>query len=432
MNSEYFEVKSDVYVPIVEYENLLNYVSQTYGVPIHNSARYESAVLTRLSQYYKELLIQTTDKISRGSFESHVDARKNSLSEFQVKYLGLSPYLAQDKGKFSYKAEVRDRINQSEPNFINSLGTYYSNISSNNNISNYMDFLEYVEGEIDNTGNPLYVVRPNYSRKEGATHRLNTDKPNIQSLKKMHRRNFLVPREGYVFVQADISGQDPSIFFNGLCRDEDIIKGFYEVGEYYLPVVSKITGTPMSDVDIGLRNSYKIGILSLMNGKTEKNLAKDMGSLEHAKRLIDFVESNPMYSRFLTSASRELHKPNPTAYSLVGNLTREIKQTGFSGKNQLRNSPIQMTAIALFCISIFELFRQIGQRYEHLSNNSLEEVLKYVRPILHLHDEVLLEVKDENNLPEIVSDSLKWALSIKYEDWAPMKAEPIISERYCL
>ena len=63
---------------------------------------------------------------------------------------------------------------------------------------------------------------------------------------------------------------------------------------------------------------------------------------------------------------------------------------------------------------------------------SLEEILEYTRPILHLHDEVILETKDVDNLPQLSSEALKYALQIKYEDWAPMKASPVVGNKYML
>lgn len=431
---EVFKIDSSFHVPIREYEELLNYISEVYGLPISVKAKSEAALLEYLSEFYKRIIQNVTKQASNYRFESYPNARKNTLSEFQNRYMEVPKYLCINEStrRFSYAQDVRARIDVERPNFINSLGMYWSNLESNRRISSFVPHMKYVENEVDNQGNPLYVLKPHYSRKPGATHRINTSEPNVQALNKLHRRNFLVPREGFVFVQADISGQDPSIFFNAMCRDEDIIEGFYETGEYYLPVVSKITGKPYEEIDKRLRESYKIGILSVMNGKTEKNLAIDMGSLEHAKNLLEFVNSNEMYQQFLRSAQRELNKSRPVAKSFVGNLEREIKQTGWRGMNQMKNSPIQMTGIALFAVSIYEFYNKIEELYEDFRGATFEEVLRHVRPILHLHDEVLLEVRNEGNLPELSKQALKWALSVKYEDWAPMTTDPIISSRYTL
>lgn len=432
--SEFFEIDKTVYVPIDEYEDLLNYVSEKFGTPLSVNAIREGAIFEYLAGFYKSAIETLTKRISHNSFESSPNARKNTLSEFQKRFLDvpeelcLNPY-----GKsYSYAQDVRSKIDINSPNFINSLGIYWSNLDSNRRIATYLPHLKYVENEVDAQGNPLYVLRPEYSRKEGATHRINTTEPNIQALNKGHRRNFLLPRQGFLFVQADISGQDPSVFFNGLCRDEDIIRGFYEVGEYYIPVVSKITNTPYDQVDTELRDSYKVGILSIMNGKTEKNLAIDMGSEIHARNLVNFIESNENYKRFLQSIQREIKLPRPMSRSLVGDLSREITLAGWKGLNQLRNSPIQMTGIALFSISIFEYFRQITNMYEPFQTMSFEEILEYTRPVLHLHDEVILETRDIDNLPELSARALEFALQVKYEDWAPMKAKPVIGNKYML
>lgn len=424
----------NTYVPLQEYEDLLNYCSQTYGTPLSSNALTEGALFDYLSTFYKEVLEGLTFDISKGVRRTNPNARKYSFSQFLKEYMKVSKEYCVNyrTGRYSYAEDVRAKIDLYQPNFMNSLGKLWSDIDSNKGICTYLPHMVYVDNQVDVNGDPLYVLKPRYSRKEGATHRINTSEPNIQSLKKQHRREFLVPREGFTFVQADISGQDPAVFFNGLCRDEDIIKGFYEVGEYYLPVVSKVAGIPMDEVDTELRNSYKIGILSLMNGKTVNNLAVDMGSMQHASDLIEFVNSNPMYRKFIASAQRELKTRRPVAKSLVGDLTREIKETGWRGLNQMKNSPIQMTGIALFSISIYAFYSKLNELYPDFVDKQFGEVLEFVRPVLHLHDEVLLEVRNIPDLPEASAEALKWALEIQFEDWAPMRAEPLISERYCL
>lgn len=425
--SEPLQINRDMYAPIEGYRDLLNYVSRTYGTPLSPRVVKEYQTISALEKAYANILEGLTSVISEGKVAVSPNSRKYNFMEFQIEYMGVPKSLTLNKGSISADSNSRERVDVECPNFINSLFDLWGDLSSRSRLKNIACSVEFVDGVTNSWGEPLVIVRPNYTIKD-TTLRITTDDPNLQGLSTLYKKEFLVSEQGRKLVGADISSQEPSIFFNGMCYDEDVIRGFIQVGEIYKPVVAKIEGIPMDMVDSSLRKAYKVGILSKMNNAGISLLAAEMGSMELAEKLNKFVVTNPTYSQFLQKVERQLLTPEPTMEGFIKGRSRTIKETGYKGRNQLINAPLQITGISFMSISIFAFIERMMKDYGDW--NSFEEFLFDVRPVYHAHDEVVWSVIDKKDYVEYAKKCLSWALSVKYENWVPFRAEAYADIKY--
>mgnify|MGYP000880877182 CR=1 FL=1 len=425
---EPLRINRNTHAPIVEYCQILNYCSENYGTPISPRLRLENEVLTKLEGLYSSVLTDTMFIISEGKVHASPSSNTYNVMHFQRDYMDIPEGVLKEKGKVRRNKEVRRRVDREYPNFINSMYSLWGEYNGRKTIGSVSPWLEPVEGMVNVKGEPLMVIRPRYEIKEDdATFRITTSEPNLQGLSTMYKEEFILPEEGRLLVGADISSQEPNIFFNSLCRDEDILRMYQEVGEIYAPVVAKIENIPVEEVDRELRNSYKEGILSKMNAGGTFLLQTKMGSYELASKLINFIDNNPNYAQFKEKINRQLMTPNPRMGGFIKGWERVLK-TKDRGFNKLANAPLQITAICFFSISFFAFCQKMMEKVGDWE--TLEEFLVDVRPIYHAHDEIVLSIADENGYPEVARECLKWALEVHFEDWVPFKAEPYVSDIY--
>lgn len=412
--------------PIDWYNSLLNANSLIHGTPISIRAQEEFELLNYLKELQRRKIKRITSLISKGRNSLYPADRKYNMTNFQQDYMGVSKAdTGYDKGA---NADVRDSIDLNSPNFVNSEFQYWSDLNSRSRISNIVQTMERIEGKKCAEGRQLFVVRPTYERKTDSTDRLTANNPALQNVSTMDKKNFLVPEEGFVFVGADIQAQEPVIFFNGMCYDKEILD-FYETGgDIYLKATSKASGIPIEKLSNEMREQYKVGLLRKMNGSSVRGIAFTVGDYDVAQKISSFVDNNQEYQRFKTKAERQAGMDVPRMEGFLEGLVREITVKKGNIVNQLLNSPLQLTGVGFFAISMQHLITKLMELNSSWAN--LESLLEDVRFNLHAHDEILLQVRNINGYPEMVSDVLEWALSIHFEDWTPMRARPYISEKY--
>ena len=425
--SEPLRLNRDMHAPIEEYESLLNYVSQTYGTPVSPRIKKEFEILNNLERVYYNAIESMTDTISEGKGCTTPSARKYSMMEFMIDHMEVPRNLTLLKGKVSASESSRRKVDIHSPNFMNSLFSVWADINSRNRISDVAQKLEFIDGQRNVLREPLMVTRPKYEIKD-ATMRICTNTPNLQGLTTMYKTEFIVAEEGRTLVGADISSQESVIFFNGICRDEDVLRMYMEYGEIYRPVVAKIEGIHPNDVPKELRSSYKTGILTKMNNGQFPLISFKMGSKELARKLINYIELNPHYVQFMNAVDRQMMTSNPEMGGFMKGRTRVITERGDAGRNQLVNAPLQITAISFISVSMFMFIQRMMQDFGHWK--TVEEFLDDVRPIYHAHDEIVLSVANKNGYPEYAKECLSWSLGVQFEDWVPLRAEAYVNERY--
>ena len=417
-----------MHAPIEEYEGLLNYVSQYYGTPISPRIIQEGVLLGNLERVYSNALESMTTVITDGKNRVTPTSRKYSMMDFQIEHMDTPKNLCMDRGKVSSKEEVRRNVDVNSPNFMNSLFYLWADINSRNRIKDITSKMEFVPEQKDIEGNPLAVVRPTYGIQTETTMRITTTEPNTQGISTLYKKEFLVPEEGRLLVGGDISSQEAMIFFNGLCRDEEVLRMYRELGEIYKPVVARIEGINPNKVDKDLRSAYKVGILTRMNDGGLNLIGRKMGSMELAVKLDSFIMTNPHYQQFINSVDRQMLTPNPSMGGFIEGRARVITKKDYRSRKQLVNAPLQITGVCFISISMFAFIQRMMADFGHW--NTMEEFLVDVRPIYHAHDEILLSVANKNGYPEYAKECLGWALGVQFEDWVPLQAETYVDSKY--
>jgi DNA polymerase I-like protein with 3'-5' exonuclease and polymerase domains len=215
-------------------------------------------------------------------------------------------------------------------------------------------------------------------------------------------RSFIVPAAGYKFVIADYSQFEARIAL-GLAQDKNGLAIFQAQKDIYLEFAKFITGKSGDEVG-EYRKVAKGIVLGLLNGETEFPIQQRLMaaginlSLGQVGRLIDkfhdfFLGLKNWQDSILIKA-----KEDGYVESALGRRRYLEKILGEDKvDNQIRNFPIQGTASDGFKGALCELDRKF------------QELGLDAHLVLTVHDEILVEVKDDEveEVQGIIEDCLK-------------------------
>ena len=227
-----------------------------------------------------------------------------------------------------------------------------------------------------------------------ATGRISSSDPNLQNIPMRTElgrelRKAFIPREGYLFVDADYSQIELRVMA-AMSGDENLIEAFRQAEDIHASTASRVFGVPLDQVDSGLRRKAKAVNFGIIYGISSFGLGQDLGiSRDEAKSYIEqYFATYPGVKRYLdllvqegkdTGEVRTLYsrvRPIPELQS--GNyMTRQF------GERVAMNSPIQGTAADIIKLAMIHVRREL-----------IRQGMKS-RLILQIHDELLIETAQE-------------------------------------
>ncbi len=270
----------------------------------------------------------------------------------------------------------------------------------------------YVEG-LAAALSPDGRIHSTFQQTVTATGRISSTEPNLQNipvrmeLGKLIRRAFL-PKEGYVFLDADYSQIELRVLAH-MSGDENLIKAFAQGQDIHRSTASLVFNTPFEEVtDLQRRNAKAVNF-GIVYGISAFGLAKDLGiGRKEAQAYIDgYFRAYPRMKAFIDGLVAQ-GKEDGCVKTLYGRIRPipELLSSNFMqrqfGERIAMNSPIQGTAADIIKIAMVRV-------HQRLAAEGLRS-----RLILQVHDELLIEAAlDElDQVKTILSEEMEGAAQL--------------------
>ncbi len=271
----------------------------------------------------------------------------------------------------------------------------------------------YVEGLIPYINSKDNKIHSYFHQTVTATGRISSSDPNLQNiptrfdLGKQIRKVFK-PQKGYVFLDADYSQIELRVLAH-ISGDESMIQAFNNHEDIHKQTASKVFNTPIEEVTHEQRTEAKAVNFGIVYGISDYGLGEELGiGRKQGKLYIEqYLEKYPKIKEFMDNI-KEFAKENGYVETLFNRrrYIPEMNSNNFMvrqfGARVAMNTPIQGTAADIMKIAMITL-------YNELKNKNLSSKI-----LLQIHDELLLEVKEEEKeeVKELLVNSMENAMEL--------------------
>ena len=273
----------------------------------------------------------------------------------------------------------------------------------------------YADGLADYIG-PDGRIHGTFNQTITATGRISSTEPNLQNIPvrmELGReiRKLFVPREGYLFTDADYSQIELRVLAS-MSGDENLIEAYREAEDIHAITASKVFGVPLSQVTPELRRNAKAVNFGIVYGISAFGLSDNLSisRKEAADYISSYFESYPQVKQFLDAL---VASAKETGYSVTAFGRRrpipELKAANFMqrqfGERVAMNAPIQGTAADIIKIAMIRVDRRL--RKEGFKS----------RLVLQIHDELLVETapEEQEKVAALLEEEMKHAADLKVE-----------------
>ena len=246
-----------------------------------------------------------------------------------------------------------------------------------------------------------------------ATGRISSTEPNLQNipirmeLGRLIRKVF-VPKEGYVFIDADYSQIELRVLAH-MSGDQNLIAAYQHAEDIHRITASQVFHTPLEEVtDLQRRNAKAVNF-GIVYGISSFGLSQDLSITrkEAEGYIASYFETYPVIKIFLDRLVTDA-KEKGYAETMFGRRrpVPELASSNFMqrsfGERIAMNSPIQGTAADIIKIAMI----RVKQRLER-------EQLKS-KLILQVHDELLIEAAadEEEYVKTLLAEEMRHAADL--------------------
>ncbi|NLJ89800.1 MAG: DNA polymerase I [Clostridiales bacterium] len=312
------------------------------------------------------------------------------------------PFAKKTKTGYSTAADVLDKLVDHHP-IINMVLEYRQLAKLK---STYADGLAtYIEED--------GRIHSKFNQTIAATGRISSTEPNLQNIPirmELGRaiRKVFTPEEGFVFLDADYSQIELRVLAH-MSADENLIEAYNQEEDIHRITASKVFHTPLNEVTPLQRSNAKAVNFGIIYGISSFGLGQDLNiSRKEAEEYIDqYFKTYPKIKEFLDGLV-EQGKELGYVTTIFGRRRPipELKSSNFMqrsfGERIAMNSPIQGTAADIIKIAM-------NRVNEELKARNLKS-----RLILQVHDELLIEAKNEEieEVKEILISEMKNAANL--------------------
>ena len=338
-----------------------------------------------LAEYSTEL-----DKSIRALEKKIYEAAGEEFNINSPKQLGVIlfekmgiPGAKKTKTGYSTAADVLEKLAAEYP-FVNDILEYttYAKLKST-----YADGLA---GYIAGDGR----IHTSFNQTVTATGRLSSTEPNLQNIPMRYElgrriRKVFLPKEGYIFADADYSQIELRILAS-MSGDAELIAAYRSEEDIHRITASRVFHVPFDEVtDLQRRNAKAVNF-GIVYGISSFGLSQDLSiSREEAKMYIEeYFATYPGVKAFLDSA-KENAKKDGYSVTMFGRRRPipELKSSNFMqrqfGERVAMNAPVQGTAADIIKIAMIKVY------------NRLEKEGLKSRLLLQIHDELLVETAED-------------------------------------
>ncbi|MBR1599014.1 MAG: DNA polymerase I [Lachnospiraceae bacterium] len=387
-----YELYMNIELPIVYVLRHMEYM----GIRVDKASLLEYGKM--LGEKEKELSDRIYDEAGR---EFNINSPKQ-LGEILFDELKL-PGAKKTKTGYSTNVDVLNKLKNDYPIVADVLD--YRQVSKLK--STYADGLSVFisdDGRIHGTFNQTIT----------ATGRISSTDPNLQNIPMRTElgrsiRKVFIPRDGYVFVDADYSQIELRVLAH-MSGDENLIAAFKAEEDIHAMTASQVFGVPLSEVDPLMRRNAKAVNFGIVYGISAFGLSEDLGiSRKEAADYIDsYFATYPEVKRFIDESVENAKKTGMTR-TMFGRIRQipELSSSNFMqrsfGERVAMNSPIQGTAADIIKIAMIRV-------YDRLKKEGLNSQL-----ILQIHDELLIEAREDEveRVKQILVEEMMQAADLK-------------------
>ena len=271
-------------------------------------------------------------------------------------------------------------------------------------------------------------IHTHFQQMVTVTGRLSSTEPNLQNIptrtevgKRM--REMFVPSNGYDWLLSCDYSQVELRVMASIAQDHLLIDSFNKGQDVHARTASEVFGVPLEDVTPTMRSRAKTVNFGIVYGISDYGLAQQLGvsRAEAGKYIADYFAR---YTGVKEYMNNEIAKAKKMGYvaTLFGR-RRYLPDINHSNYN-LRsfaertaiNTPIQGTAADIIKIAMLKV------------NTALRTAKVKSRVLLQVHDELVLEVTDEEK--EQVAALVKQAMESAVELKVPLVAETALGKTW--
>ena len=350
----------------------------------YNGMLVDKQELVNLGVVLKQQLEDITKDIYELSGEEFNINSHQQLGKILFEKLQL-PVYKKTKNGYTTDVDVLEKLKDKHP-IIEKILEYRTLMKLNST---------YVEGLMPYINENTNRIHSSFHQTITATGRISSTEPNLQNiptraeLGKQIRKAFK-PAPGNVYIDADYSQVELRVLAH-ISGDENMIYAFNHNEDIHRQVASKILNIPMEEVTKEQRSSAKAVNFGIVYGISDYGLANQIGvSNKQAKEYISqYLEKYNGIKQFMDEIV-ERAKNNGYVETLFGRrrYIPEIKSSNYMvrqfGARVAMNTPIQGTAADIMKIAMINVY------------NELKQSKISARIVLQIHDELLLEVSEND------------------------------------
>ncbi len=263
-------------------------------------------------------------------------------------------------------------------------------------------------------------IHTSFNQTITATGRISSTEPNLQNIPMRTElgrliRKVFVPKEGYVFSDADYSQIELRILAH-MSEDKGLIEAYHEGDDIHSITASKVFHVPFEEVTPLQRRNAKAVNFGIVYGISSFGLSQDLSiSVGEAKDYMEkYFETYPGVRAY---QNRVIEDARNRGYSVTMFGRRrpipELKASNFNvrqfGERVAMNAPIQGSAADIMKIAMIDVFFRLKR--ENLKS----------RLILQIHDELVIETAPDE--VDRVSDILKSEMEQAVKLSVPMEVD---------
>ncbi len=259
-------------------------------------------------------------------------------------------------------------------------------------------------------------IHTTFNQTVTATGRLSSTDPNLQNIPiRMELgsllRKVFIPRDGYVFIDADYSQIELRVLAH-MSEDEKLIEAYRHAEDIHRVTASQVFHTPPEEVTPVQRRNAKAVNFGIIYGISSFGLSQNLSiSRKEAEEYIQtYLATFPGVKNLLDRMVRDA-KEKGYAITMFGRRRPmpELSSSNFMqrqfGERVAMNAPIQGTAADIIKIAMNRVYRR-------LKKEGLKSKL-----ILQVHDELLVEAAEEeaDRVKEIVREEMSHAAKLSVD-----------------
>ncbi len=246
-----------------------------------------------------------------------------------------------------------------------------------------------------------------------ATGRISSTEPNLQNIPTRlplgrEIRKVFIPEDGFSFLDADYSQIELRVLAH-MSGDEALIKAYKKDTDIHTVTASEVFGVPLDKVDSLMRRKAKAVNFGIVYGISSFGLGQDLDiSRKEAEGYINkYFDTYKNVKQYLDDVV-DFAKNNGYSVTMFNRRRPipELKSSNFMtrsfGERCAMNSPIQGTAADIIKIAMINVYTELKKR-------NLKS-----RLILQVHDELLIEAKEEEleEVKELLKDNMMKAAKL--------------------